>query len=175
MPQQTTHGMPCHIRLAVFFTLGLLAKCFFAAPPPTSRSDASVSVPSVSLFLQSFSTHCSSLGASARASGSIPPIPTFNVDPSRSQWTITIVPPEPHVWRRLSTPQPLRRGWVPSFSIQVIYLTNCSQSPTHLVFSGGPGQSGLKVIAAAGQFLSLGFQGAFDIISWDPRGVGSTL
>ena len=167
--------MPYRTHLTIFFILGLLAKCFFAAPPPTSRSDTSVSVPFVSLFLQSFSMPCSSLGANARASGSIPPIPTFNVDPSRSQWTITIAPPEPHVWPRLSTPQLLKGSWVPSFSIQVIHSTNCSQSPTHFGFSGGPGQSGLKVIAAAGQFLSLGFQGAFDIISWDPRGVGSTL
>ena len=40
---------------------------------------------------------------------------------------------------------------------------------------GGPGESGLEAISELGQTFSQGFQGAFDIVSWDPRGVGLTL
>ena len=42
----------------------------------------------------------------------------------------------------------------------------------HLLFTGGPGESGIEFIAALGQALSEDFQGAYDLVSWDPRGVG---
>ena len=43
------------------------------------------------------------------------------------------------------------------------------------IFTGGPGESGVEAISELGQAFSQGFQGGFDIVSWDPRGVGYTL
>ncbi|KAF9644641.1 hypothetical protein BDM02DRAFT_3121546, partial [Thelephora ganbajun] len=40
---------------------------------------------------------------------------------------------------------------------------------------GGAGGSGFEAIAGSGQGFSQGFQGALDIVSWDPRGVGHTF
>jgi len=37
---------------------------------------------------------------------------------------------------------------------------------------GGPGGSGVELIAGIGQNLTTIFQGAYDLVSWDPRGVG---
>ena len=43
------------------------------------------------------------------------------------------------------------------------------------VFTGGPGGSGLESISVYGLAFTQAFQGAFDLIAWDPRGVGYTL
>lgn len=50
---------------------------------------------------------------------------------------------------------------------------NCLGSWTDVPsFVGGPGGSGIGLIVALGQVFSDDFQGAYDLISWDPRGVG---
>ena len=41
--------------------------------------------------------------------------------------------------------------------------------------TGGPGGSGFTAILGYGQGLGQLFQGAYDIVTWDPRGVGHTL
>ena len=51
------------------------------------------------------------------------------------------------------------------------FIIFCSCS----ILTGGPGGSGLEAISESGQAFSQDFQGAFDIVSWDPRGVGHTL
>ncbi|KAF9646745.1 alpha/beta-hydrolase [Thelephora ganbajun] len=43
---------------------------------------------------------------------------------------------------------------------------------TLFVNPGGPGNSGVDLIAQNGQNISLLFRGTYDIVSWDPRGVG---
>ena len=43
------------------------------------------------------------------------------------------------------------------------------------ILTGGPGGSGVEAVALLGPEVSQAFQGAFDFISWDPRGVGYTL
>ena len=40
---------------------------------------------------------------------------------------------------------------------------------------GGPGGSGLETIAQAWEALPQGVKGTFDLVSWDPRGVGKSL
>lgn len=40
---------------------------------------------------------------------------------------------------------------------------------------GGPGGSGIEAIQLYGQRFSRAFQGAYDLVTWDPRGVGHTL
>ena len=43
------------------------------------------------------------------------------------------------------------------------------------MFAGGPGGSGFSAILLYGQNFSQSFQDAYDIVTWDPRGVGHTL
>ena len=43
------------------------------------------------------------------------------------------------------------------------------------IATGGPGGSGFETILLYGQAFSQVIQGAFDIVTWDPRGVGHTL
>ena len=38
--------------------------------------------------------------------------------------------------------------------------------------TGGPGSPGIELIVDFGPVFSNDFQGAYDIVSWDPRGVG---
>jgi len=45
-------------------------------------------------------------------------------------------------------------------------------SPYPNILSGGPGNSGVGIIAERGKNVSTIFQGAYDIISWDIRGSG---
>jgi len=69
---------------------------------------------------------------------------------------------------------PKKRGTIffnPGNPLRLLFAASHSY-PT---FIGGPGESGLRVIAGFGRAFSQGFQGAFDIVSWDPRGVGHTL
>jgi pimeloyl-ACP methyl ester carboxylesterase len=44
--------------------------------------------------------------------------------------------------------------------------------PTLTFAIGGPGGSGIGIIAEYGQNISALFEGTYDIVSWDPRGVG---
>jgi len=44
-----------------------------------------------------------------------------------------------------------------------------------IYFTGGPGGSGLQAIAQIGLPFYEALRGAYDIVSWDPRGVGYTL
>jgi pimeloyl-ACP methyl ester carboxylesterase len=38
---------------------------------------------------------------------------------------------------------------------------------------GGPGGSGVEFVTSFGDQMSKDIQGHYDIVSWDPRGVGS--
>ena len=66
-------------------------------------------------------------------------------------------------------------GLGPSFSILVTHLL---QSRNLIFYScrflpiGGPGSSGLVVLGAFTQYLVNMTGGHYDVISWDPRGVG---
>jgi pimeloyl-ACP methyl ester carboxylesterase len=42
------------------------------------------------------------------------------------------------------------------------------------IHAGGPGGSGVEVVADRGPEFSERFQGLYDLISWDPRGIGYT-
>lgn len=44
----------------------------------------------------------------------------------------------------------------------------------YLIFTGGPGGSGVQAVAALAPIFAQHFQGSFDIVSWDARGVGLT-
>ena len=64
----------------------------------------------------------------------------------------------PESWDALCQP-----GWVDvRFDITL---------PQHSVI-GGPGVSGVEIVAQYAQNVSTIFQGTYDLISWDPRGVG---
>ena len=43
------------------------------------------------------------------------------------------------------------------------------------IFTGGPGGSGTEAMLALTGAFTKYFQGTFDVVSWDPRGVGYTL
>ncbi|KAF9644793.1 alpha/beta-hydrolase [Thelephora ganbajun] len=55
------------------------------------------------------------------------------------------------------------------------YAATAKKLGTIFFNPGGPGGSGLKAITGSGHVFSRGFQGAFDVVSWDPRGVGHTF
>ena len=44
----------------------------------------------------------------------------------------------------------------------------------HPISTGGPGGSGVQAVAALAPIFAHHFQGSFDIVSWDARGVGLT-
>ena len=46
--------------------------------------------------------------------------------------------------------------------------------PRYLIFTGGPGGSGVQAVAGLAPIFAHHFQGSFDIVSWDARGVGLT-
>ena len=45
----------------------------------------------------------------------------------------------------------------------------------HPIFTGGPGGSGIEALTGLPEIFSEYFQGSFDVVTWDPRGVGYTL
>ena len=44
----------------------------------------------------------------------------------------------------------------------------------HPTLTGGPGGSGVQFVAIYAQMFTEHFRGNFDVVSWDPRGVGLT-
>lgn len=55
------------------------------------------------------------------------------------------------------------------------YAGTASQKLGTIFFNpGGPGGSGVEAIAELGPQFSRGAQGFYDLVSWDPRGVGNT-
>ncbi|KAF9644796.1 hypothetical protein BDM02DRAFT_3263355 [Thelephora ganbajun] len=55
------------------------------------------------------------------------------------------------------------------------YAATAKKLGTIFFNPGGPGGSGLEAIKTLGPSFSQDLQGAFDVVSWDPRGVGHTL
>jgi len=49
-----------------------------------------------------------------------------------------------------------------------------ARSSPLIYFTGGPGGSGVLVISQIGLLFHEVLRGAYDLISWDPRGVGYT-
>ncbi|KAF9644794.1 alpha/beta-hydrolase, partial [Thelephora ganbajun] len=143
--------------LTALLTLGLLAKRVVAVPTSTPRSDPSVScvlVSSISSVLLSV------LEISWGGCGSF----GINTTDPNLQCGYLEVPMDYH------------DSSAGNARLAVIkYAATAKKLGTIFFNPGGPGDSGLETIAIFGPVFGQGFQGAFDVVSWDPRGVGQTF
>lgn len=82
---------------------------------------------------------------------------------------------EKAVWLWLDTRSTVRRVSERYSRIQV--SRNVYYLQFHLLkqFEGGPGESGVGFVIGQGQMMAQMSAGLYDIVSWDPRGVGETM
>jgi hypothetical protein len=98
---------------------------------------------------------------------------TTDVGALRCPWTTVMRALDLCNLRLQSLPLPMRSGALFS-TIQVsVYRLRYEIMLSLIVFSGGPGEPGIDTLLAAGEALLAYTDGHYDIVSWDPRGVGS--
>jgi hypothetical protein len=178
--RENTGGAPtiemfCPLGPATLLTLGLLAKHVAAAGAPRHRSDPSVRL--LCFITSSILTtplkvswgSCESFGINSTDSnlqcGSLD-VPMDYHDNSAGTARLAVIKYSATAPNKLGTffynpGNPIYPSFIASHSFQK--------------FPGGPGESGVEAISESGQAFSRAFQGAFGIVSWDPRGVGYTL
>ena len=161
--------------LAALLALGLFAKRVVTAPASTHRSDPSVSLSPRIIAFSAF------LNGSKISWGSCD---SFGVNGTDINYECAY----------LNVPMDYHDDSAGNARLAVIKLAATQNklgtvffnpgNPLHLplvlshrypIFTGGPGGSGLTAVSELTQVFIQGLHGAFDVISWDPRGVGQTL
>ena len=161
--------------LAVLLALGLLAKPVITAPPFKPRSDASVShflrIVVLSALLNALEISwgsCESFGVNTTGTNlecAYLDVPMDYHDSSAGNARLAVIKMAATV-NKLGT-----IFFNPGSSLHPSFVA-FHQYP---IFTGGPGSSGIKAMSAFARVFAEYFQGAFDVVSWDPRGVGYTL
>ena len=161
--------------LAALLTLRLLENSVVAAPAPTPRSDAAVSTYPRLITLSAL------LNTSEFSWGSCD---SFGVNSTVKNLQCAY----------LKVPMDYHNTLAGSARLAVIKLGATAKkrgtfffnpgNPLHpplilthrcSIVTGGPGGSGLTAVSELAPIFNEDLQGAFDVISWDPRGVGQTL
>ena len=162
-------------RLAVLFVPGLLAKRVITAPAFKPRSDASVSLYPRTIVLSALLNaleiswgSCESFGVNSTGTNlecAYLEVPMDYHDNSAGNARLAVI-------KMAATANKLGTIFFnPGSSLHPSFMV-FHQYP---IFTGGPGGSGIEAVSTfAGIFAQI-FQGTFDVVSWDPRGVGHTL
>ena len=161
--------------LAGLLALGLLAKRVIAASASTPRSDASVSLSpriiALSTLLNGLEISwgsCESFGVNGTDTNyecAYFEIPMDYHDSSAGNARLAVI-------KLAATRNKLGTVFFnPGSSLHSSFVV----FHRYPIFAGGPGNTGIRFLTARPQMYSEYFQGSFDIITWDPRGVGYTL
>ena len=144
--------------LTALLTLGLLTKRAVAAPPPTTRDNSSVSV------LLTFSPRePASLNVFKISWGNCEIFGGNSTDPNFQ-------------CGYLGVPMDYNDSSAGTARLAVIkYAATVKKLGTIFFNPGGPGDSGIGFLQLFGETFNEIFRGTYDIVSWDPRGVGYTL
>ena len=161
--------------LAALLALGLFAKRVITAPASTHRSDASVSLSPRTIALSTLLNDskiswgsCDSFGVNgtdANYECAYLEVPMDYHDSSAGNARLAVI-------KLAATGNKLgtvffNPGSSPHPSFAVFHR--------YPIFTGGPGGSGIGFLTGLPEVFSEYFRGSFDVVTWDPRGVGYTL
>ncbi|MBV8950900.1 MAG: alpha/beta fold hydrolase [Actinobacteria bacterium] len=128
---------------------------------------------------------CDNARPARRTAGPVPTgrPPATTLPPSSTSTSTTLAPPAPLVWTRCggfecaTLTVPLDYAQPHGATVGIALIRSRATDPAHRIGSlvvnpGGPGESGIALIGRDVSLMPAGVRQRFDIVEFDPRGVG---